>query len=333
MEACLIVTYRCNAKCYMCNTWKNPSNREKEFRPDLLRKMPGNFKFINVTGGEPFLRDDLDEILDIALTKTNRLVISTNGYYTKRIIKCAEKYGNRLGFRVSIEGLPATNDELRGLKDGFDHGLRSLLTLYDMGIKDIGFGITVSDKNAKDLLELWRLSKAMNLEFATATTHNSFYFHKYDNTYLAPAVIAGEFEKLAVELLRSHKPKNWFRAYFNMGLANKVLGGGRALACQAGTDMLFLDPYGNILPCNGSDEPLIMGNLNERGFDEIINGREGMQVLQRVRECKKECWMIGTASPAMKRRVLKPLIWIATNKFRVRGGREHRLPLTPIVMP
>jgi hypothetical protein len=35
------------------------------------------------------------------------------------VIKLVEKYGNRIGFRISIEGLPAANDELRGIKSGF----------------------------------------------------------------------------------------------------------------------------------------------------------------------------------------------------------------------
>ncbi|MBU4444418.1 radical SAM protein, partial [bacterium] len=132
MEGCLIVTYRCNAKCYMCNTWKHPSRKEEEFTYDLVRKIPDALKFINITGGEPFLREDLDQIVQSALTKTDRLVISTNGYFTKKIVKLAEKYGNRIGIRVSIEGLPAANDELRGIKDGFDHGLRTLVSLQAM---------------------------------------------------------------------------------------------------------------------------------------------------------------------------------------------------------
>jgi MoaA/NifB/PqqE/SkfB family radical SAM enzyme len=126
----------------MCHTWQHPSKKDEEFSPDLVNKIPGDLKFINITGGEPLLSDDLDEIIEIALTKTKRLVISTNGYFTKKIMKLAEEFGNRIGVRISIEGLPAANDELRGIKDGFDHGLRTLVTLHGMGLKDIGFGIT-----------------------------------------------------------------------------------------------------------------------------------------------------------------------------------------------
>lgn len=330
MEACVIVTYRCNARCYMCHTWEHPSKKEEEFTPDLIYKIPDDMQFINITGGEPFLRDDLDEIIAIALTKTRRLVISTNGYFTRKIVQLVEKYGNQIGIRISIEGLPAANDELRGIKDGFDHGLRTLVTLFSMGIKDIGLGITVSDRNAKDMIELFRLADAMGVEFATAVTHNSFYFHKHDNAFEDPEMIAGEFERLAVDLLKTHRPKNWFRAYFNMGLANKVRGGDRPLPCEVGTDMFFLEPSGNIVPCNGSDEPMIMGNLKNQSFDQIWNSEKADEIRKQVKNCKKQCWMIGSTSPAMKKRLWVPACWVLRNKLKLIVGKRHRASLEPV---
>ena len=329
MEACLIVTYRCNAKCYMCNTWQHPSKKEEEFGPELAEKLPEGLKFINITGGEPFLRDDLDQIIEKALNKTRRLVISTNGYFTSKIIRLAEKFGNRIGIRISIEGLPAANDELRGIKNGFDHGLRTLINLMAMGIKDIGFGITVSDRNAKDMIELFRLANAMGVEFATATVHNSYYFHKHDNKIDDRQMVANEFEKIAVELLKTNRPKNWFRAYFNMGLARKVRGQKRALPREVGTDMFFIDPSGNLLPCNGSDEPMIMGNLYRQSFDEIWHSEQARKVRELVKNCPKQCWMIGSASPAMKKRIIIPLKWVLKNKLRFVFGKCDQ-SLSPI---
>jgi MoaA/NifB/PqqE/SkfB family radical SAM enzyme len=136
----------------MCNTWKNPTKKDKEFTPDLLNKVPHGLNFTNITGGEPFLRDDLDQIVQIAINKTKRLVISTNGYFTKKMVRLAESYVNRIGFRISIEGLPAANDELRGIKNGFDHGLRTILRLKEMGVKDIGFGSVISHNVTAGLL-------------------------------------------------------------------------------------------------------------------------------------------------------------------------------------
>jgi MoaA/NifB/PqqE/SkfB family radical SAM enzyme len=329
MEACLIVTYRCNAKCYMCNTWRHPSRREEEFSPELVGKLPGGLQFINITGGEPFLRPDIQEIIAAALTKTKRLVISTNGYFTESIADAAARFGNRIGLRISLEGLPDANDELRGIKHGFDHGLRTLGSLHAMGMKDIGFGITVADRNAGDMMELYRIANAMGLEFATATTHNSFYFHKNNNAYQDPDRVAAAFEEIAVALLKTGRPKNWFRAYFNMGLANKVRGNPRPLPCEVGTDMFFVDPSGNVMPCNGSDQPLIMGNLHEQGFEEIWQGPRAAEVRRQVAHCPKQCWMIGSAAPAMKKKISVPLRWVLRNKLRLIKN-PHNTRLDPV---
>ncbi len=333
MEACVIVTYRCNAKCHMCNTWKFPTDINNEVSPKILERLPSTFRFINITGGEPFLRDDIADIIDVLLLKSKRIVISTNGFLNDKIINVAKQYVNRIGFRISLEGLPATNDSLRGLKDGFDHGLRTLLALYDMGYKDIGFGITVSDKNAKDMIELWRLSRAMNLEFATAVTHNSFYFHKDDNEFVDREMIASEFDRLAEDLLLTNRPKNWFRAYFNMGLANKVRGGARLLGCEAGRDVVFIDPHGNVLPCNGSPVPMIMGNLGEDLFEDIVNGPNGERVREQVAKCDRNCWMIGSVSPAIKRQPWVAMPWIFRNLFRVRSHERQTPQCKPLQRP
>jgi MoaA/NifB/PqqE/SkfB family radical SAM enzyme len=314
----------------MCNTWQHPTKKEKEFPPSLINRIPGNLNFINITGGEPFLRDDLEAIITAALQKTKRLVVSTNGYFTERIVNIAKKFGNKIGIRISIEGLPAANDELRGIKNGFDHGLRTILILRDMGIRDIGFGITVSDRNAKDMIDLYRLAAAMRLEFATAVIHNSFYFHKDDNSFADQGMVAGEFEKISYELLKTNRPKKWFRAYFNMGLANKVTGGNRPLPCEVGTDVFFLDPYGNILPCNGSDAPLIMGNLHEQSFNEIWQGNRAAEIRNEVKHCRNQCWMIGSAAPAMRKFIWVPFFWIIKNKLRVMTNKESKSVLSPV---
>ena len=329
-EACLIVTYRCNAKCCMCNTWQFPTSKSQEFKANLIDHLPDGLRFINITGGEPFLRTDIEPIIDQALSKAKRVVISTNGYFTDCIIQAAKRYGNRIGVRVSIEGLPAANDELRGIKNGFDHGIRTLINLKAMGIKDIGFGITVSDRNARDMIKLYRLADTMGMEFATAVTHNSFYFHKDDNLFSDRALISREFEKVAFTLLRTNRPKNWFRAYFNMGLANKVQDGQRPLPCECGTDIFFLDPFGNVLPCNGSDEPMIMGNLHHQSFESIWHGQKAVHIRSKVQSCAKHCWMIGSASPAMKKRITVPAKWVITNKLRLVFSRGRRMPLDSI---
>ena len=113
-------------------------------------------KFINITGGEPFIREDLAEIVEVAFRKAPRVVISTSGWFEDRVIALAKRFPN-IGIRISIEGLSQKNDELRGREGGFDKGLRTLLKLREMGVKDVGFGITVSNNNSSDMLSLYSL--------------------------------------------------------------------------------------------------------------------------------------------------------------------------------
>lgn len=315
MEAAVVVTYRCNAKCYMCNTWQFPSPIEDEITPDDLRSLP-HLKFVNITGGEPFIRKDLAEIVEVLAPKADRIVISTNGYFTDRAVALAKRFPE-LGFRVSIEGLPSANDHLRGLKDGFDHGMRTLLQLRQTGCKDIGFGITVSDRNADDLLELAELADSMGFELATAVVHNSYYFHKHDNEIVDPEYVAGRFEELARRQLDSSSPKSWFRAWFNMGLANRARGGDRPLPCGMGTDMFFVDPFGEIRSCNGmaNEEDCSMGSLKSQTFQEVWESERAAQTRARVASCPETCWMIGSVAPAMKRHIKVPAAWVLKAKL------------------
>ncbi|MBI2842523.1 MAG: radical SAM protein [Armatimonadetes bacterium] len=311
MEGILVATYRCNARCHMCNTWMFPSEISQELDIKYYERFP-HVRFLNITGGEPFIRQDLEEIVKIVKPKADRICISTNGYFTDRVIRLAEK--NRdLGFRISLEGLPAANDELRGMKDGFDHGLRTLLQLHRLGLKDIGFGITVSDRNAKDLLELYELAKWLKVEFATAALHNGYYFHKHDNAIEKKEEVSNAFRELIRELFKTTRPKNWFRAYFNHGLINYVNGGKRLLPCEMGSDIFMVDPFGEIYPCNVLQES--MGNIKDAPFEKIWNSPRAEEVRKMARNCGKDCWMIGSVSPAIKKNKWFVLKWILRNKW------------------
>jgi Fe-coproporphyrin III synthase len=320
LHGVIIVTYRCNARCNMCDVWHYPTKANEEIGLDVLAKLPDLY-YLNITGGEPFIRQDLPEIVRLMRKKAKRIVISTNGYFTDRIVALCREFPE-VGIRISIEGLPKTNDDIRQIPDGFDRGLRTLLELRSMGLKDIGFGMTVQDLNAKDLVPLYHLGQALDYEFATATLHNSHYFHKLDNVIKDKAAVNGEFKKLIRELLRSKKPKEWFRAYFNLGLMNYIEGRPRMLACEMGRDGFFVDPAGDVLPCNGMTEKQSMGNLHERTWEQIWNSDRAQEVRAMVKSCGKNCWMMGSAAPAILSHPVKPLTWVFKNKLRLVLGKD-----------
>lgn len=324
MTGSIIVTYRCPMRCKMCNIWENPTKLSEEFKPEMLLKLP-RMSGVNITGGEPFVREDIEEIVKILETKTDRIVFSTSGFFSDRIIEMAKRHP-KVGYRISIEGLSCKNDELRGRQGGFDKGLKTLLELRRMGVKDIGFGITVSNNNSEDMLNLYELNKNLKMQFATASFHNSFYFHKYDNQVTNVDEVCGNFDELIQRLMKENSPKSWFRAFFNLGLINYIKGGRRMLPCEAGTENFFVDPFGNVLPCNGMEESCwfdTMGNLNDaESFEELWHSEQAARVREKVANCPKSCWMIGSASPVIKKYIRQVAPWVIKNKLKVlRGGK------------
>lgn len=327
MECAIITTYRCNARCKMCYCWEHPSKSSEEFKPEILEKIPSGMKRLNITGGEPTLRRDLMEIVSILDKKTNRLEISTNGYLTDKLVAVAEQY-EYITIRISVEGLPKLNDELRGIKDGFDHALRSLLELRNMGIKDIGFAIVISHNNIHDLISLYELTAGLGVEFSQSTMHNSFYFHKHDNRIENIELITDTMKTFMRKLLTSKRKnvkmrvKDWFRAYVNMGLLRYMQGKARTIPCGAATDFFFVDPWGKVLACNGSQEPWVMGDLNVQDFDEIWNSKQARQARELARTCERNCWMTGSAVPAMRNNIWTPASWVLRNKLRLMFGNR-----------
>lgn len=313
LNGTVIVTYRCNARCTMCNRYKCPSKPDEELSLETIKKLPKMY-FTNITGGEPFIREDLPDIVRELYKKSDRIVVSTNGFFTDRIIKLCEEFPN-VGIRISIEGLEETNNKIRGLDDGFNKGYSTLKKLVEMKHPDVGFGMTVQDANAKDLVPLYKLSNEMNMEFATASLHNSFYFVEAKNIIKDRPMVAKEFEKLINELLNSNSPKKWFRAYFNHGLINYIYGQKRLLPCDMAFDTFFIDPYGDVMPCNGTKEKEVMGNLNNQTWDELWNSEQAEKVRNKVRHCDRQCWMIGSVSPAMHKYIWKPAAWVVKHKF------------------
>lgn len=331
-DVSIITTYRCQMRCKMCSIWKYPSDEKKEITPKNLEKLP-KLKFANVTGGEPFLRRDIDDIIAVLFTKASRVVISTSGWHYERIIKLAEKYPG-IGIRVSIEGLSQRNDDLRGRQGGFDNGLKVLLKLKSMGIKDIGFGITVSNHNSEDMLWLYRLARELKLEFATAAFHNSYYFHKDDNEVTNRDIVSKHFEELIIELLKENNPKSWARAFFNLGLINYIRKGKRMLPCEAGLTNFFIEPYGDVYPCNGLEDKIwkeSMGNINDFStFEELWFSDKAKKVRDQVKICPKNCWMVGTAAPVMKKYIKHPTRWIIENKVKSLLNKEICMDKIPI---
>ena len=80
LNGTVIVTYRCNAKCTMCKRYKKRSQPDEEISLETIKKLPPMY-VTNITGGEPFIRTDLKDIVRELYKKSDRIVISTNGFF------------------------------------------------------------------------------------------------------------------------------------------------------------------------------------------------------------------------------------------------------------
>ena len=317
MDGILAVTYRCNSRCTMCNTWQFPSDRRREIEPEDLKTLP-SLNRLNITGGEPFLRDDLGDILDTVRSKAKRVVISTNGFATRKILEIM-KDRRDVGVRISFDGIGDTHNRVRGVPRAHGRALDSLKGLKKLGIKDLGIAVTISDQNAHDLVPLFKLACDHDVELATAILHNAYYFHKEDNVINDKTRVDAEIRKLMREYLRSFHPKDWFRAYFTKGIMEHMHGGRRELKCTMASDAFFIDPYGDIRPCNVMDYSF--GNIKQKSFIDIWNSPAAAEARLRVGRCNQNCWMIGSVGHLIRRKIWVPLFWIVRNKWNMEGVR------------
>jgi hypothetical protein len=96
-------------------------------------------------------------------------------------------------------------------------------------------------------------------------------------------------------------------------------------------DTFFLDPYGDVMPCNGTKDKEVMGNLNEQSWDELWNSAEAEAVRKKVRCCDRDCWMIGSVSPAMHKYIWVPLWWVIRHKLKFWTKKKYSMYENKIV--
>ena len=124
------VTSRCNLRCSHCFYWRELNTAsDTELSIDEIRKIAQSFMHpvsLSLTGGEPFLRKDLKEIIEAfqAGCGTREVGIATNGTLTENIVETIRSVledGNlsSLSVQVSLDGLEGTHDAIRGVKGSF----------------------------------------------------------------------------------------------------------------------------------------------------------------------------------------------------------------------
>jgi MoaA/NifB/PqqE/SkfB family radical SAM enzyme len=309
----------------MCHVWQNPTFPAEEVSLQTLEKVPVGIDNLNITGGEPTLREDLGEIVDLLHPKARKLEISSNGLHPERLEAIIKKHPD-VKIRFSLEGFEDTNNRLRGEESGFKTKVNGLKRLKELGGNDLGFALTIQDDNARDLVGIYRMTEEMGVELATSALHNGFQFFKSDNYPYDRAFVAKEIEGLISEMLKTSSVKNWFRAYLNLGLMEKVLGQDRLIPCTAATDFVFIDPWSDVYACNVRPD-LKMGSLVDQSWKEVDQGEKAKRIRGQVSACRQNCWMVGSARTAMRNPKFtqlpkwEPFWWVIAQKVRVSLGK------------
>jgi len=125
------VTWRCNCKCIMCDIWKKEKGCELNL--DEIKQIFSQLKCIDtirISGGEPFLRKDLAEIINIIDTKVNPKIIhiTSNGLLTNSIIKTLQniKPIKKIHLKISIDGIGKEHDKIRGIPEVYDKAINTV---------------------------------------------------------------------------------------------------------------------------------------------------------------------------------------------------------------
>ncbi len=300
----LPITYSCNARCLMCDIWKiNKDDKEKlqsEISVSQLidffeknKKRLKKLKNIGITGGEPSLKEnliDLIKYLRINYPQT-RIGIQTHGLTPQTIIpwiRSIYEVYPEIGFAVSLDGMEATHEKMRGISKAFERAVETIKGAQEIGIKEITCGLTITKWNIDDILDVSQLCKTLNCEFSAFLAEEGDYF---DNAGNVTSSFSEEEKKKIAQILENFK-YHYYMDNTRLQLLGKRK---REIDCYSGQTSFVLDPYGNLKPCLILDENF--GNVKTKTLDEIFSSPKTLEKQMALKKCKK-CFLqceVGTS--------------------------------------
>lgn len=314
------VTYYCESRCKNCFIWTNGQKAlENQMTLEEIEELSKNekgFRWIRFTGGEPFLRKDLYDIIRSFYENSDNLSIvnsTTNSYDPVYILSVAKKI-SKLGIKnliigVSIDGYRELHNYVRGV-DSFDNAVRLFKGLRQIGNVTPIFSYTVSIYNQGNFEKTF----AGLREEIDDLSINDFNFNLYENSSIYYKNHKNNISKqntvsLANEFMELDRKLNYdgeenvvqgvIREYAN--LVPAFLSSGQSpIDCDATRSTLYMDPYGNVYPCITWDKKL--GNVRENGYS--ISNVLRKSTINEVRETIKDrkcpgCWTPCEAHPSI----------------------------------
>lgn len=351
------VTFRCNARCVMCDSWRLPRQDELSLADvDRIYAQLPPLDVVRLTGGEPFVRKDLGDIEALAVHRlAPRLVhVTTNGFLTERIVRFVEERDalTPLHVLVSIDGVEGKHDEIRGVPRSFERAYQTLEELARRRRSHnlrIAVNQTVLDgEGARHYAALRDRIAALGVRVHVVVAHRESATYALERDLerqvdgedayethgrFSLAEIRGLLDEAEADLVLLDRGERMAKAYYLAGLRRRLLGeqGPAAPSCVALHAHLRLFPNGDVPTCQQNSR--VVGNLREQPFDEVWRGaaaREQRAWVKACAGCWAECEVLPSAAytgELLRHSLRRPTHWIPPARRRVASRRSPRAPV------
>ncbi|MDD5031496.1 MAG: radical SAM protein [Patescibacteria group bacterium] len=307
-----LVTWQCNGRCIFCDVWKRKPAINEELSVEEIKKIFKQFKKIDVlrlSGGEPFLRADLADIIN-GIEEVNppaMIHITTNGILTDRIIKTikAVKPLRKIHLKVSIDDIGEKHNKIRNVPDAYDNAFRTVRELAGLRSKTnfhLGVNQVIAEESQIDSYPaLENIFKKYGVPVYPVIAHsaNSLYSGKGvadPSSYLKTFTPFSkpELKRFFNMVLKKNKEnKNLTERivdrYRLKGLYNRLVENKNKPQpkCVALNNHLRILPNGDIPICIYNST--VVGNLKENKFKDIWFNKGMAPSRKWVRNCSG-CW-------------------------------------------
>ena len=193
ISANIKITERCNSRCITCNVWQNKYDDEcstLEFENILKQTRQIGIEQIRFTGGEPLLREDIGYLIKTAKKLGFKSVsVQTNGLLLSKKAEELVESGITM-VSVSIDGIGETHDRMRGIPNSFEKSIEGIKKLSKIAYNkkkkvNIGITTTLSNLNIKEVPDLIKLCKNLNIMWGlNLLDENPYFFKNLDMTNL-----------------------------------------------------------------------------------------------------------------------------------------------------
>jgi len=292
------ITNMCQSRCKTCNLWKvyidNPELKKNELKIDEIEKIFQSMRhlfFFNISGGEPYLRKDLVEIVDLACkylspgvihTPTNALAPKLIEKKTIEMLEVMRENRHEVPFTIkpSFDGIGKKHDEIRGVKGNFEKVLDTVTRLKEIQ-KDypnlqVNLGTVISNFNTDNIVEISDYAHKLDVDsyINEIAEQRSELFTLNEPITPTPEKYEQAIEYFSSEIREDIKSKSKlsrytqsFRLVYYDIVVQTLRKKRQVLPCYAGISNAHINPYGEVWPCCilGYDKP--MGDLREANYD------------------------------------------------------------------